>query len=404
MYLPRTIEKEIPSLCQRFKVLLTTGMRQVGKSTLLSHLSEGARTYVTLDDAEERGLAENAPRAFFSRHPLPLFIDEIQRAPQLFLQLKAEVDRSDLMGAAWLSGSQRFSLMKGVGDSLAGRLFEIHLMPLSLYERFGSGLLQKPYLPSEEPAEVLSPRSMEETWSLIWQGGWPAVIALTPRERSQFYESFLSTFLDRDLRDLGSIEDLSVFRRFMKALALRTGQELRINKLSELTGVSDPTVKRWLRLAETAGLIYLLPPFFSNKTKTLVKSPKIYFIDTGLCAWLCGFSTAEEMHRDTNAGAFFETFVVSEILKSWRHNGLEPELYFYRDAKKQSEIDLLIHAEGKWHPVGIKMSEHPERSMIRHFSELSNMDLEVGCGAVICSSDSVRFLKDDVVAHSVWNL
>lgn len=190
----------------------------------------------------------------------------------------------------------------------------------------------------------------------------------------------------------------------MKALALRMGQELRINKLSELTGVSDPTVKRWLRLAETAGLIYLLPPFFSNKTKTLVKSPKIYCTDTGLCASLCGFSTAEEMQRDTNAGAFFETFVVSEIRKSWRHNGLEPELYFYRDAKKQSEIDLLIHAEGKWHPVEIKMSEHPERSMIRHFGELSNMDLEVGCGAVICSGDSVRFLSDDVAAHSVWNL
>ena len=195
MNLPRTIEKEIPSLGQRFKVLLTTGMRQVGKSTLLSHLSQGTRTYVTLDDAEERELVENAPSAFFRRHPLPLFIDEIQRAPQLFLQLKAVVDRSDLMGAAWLPGSQSFSLMKGVGDSLAGRLFEIHLMPLSLYERFGSGLPQKPYLPSEEPAEVLSPRSMEETWSLIWQGDWPAVKALTPKERSQFYESFLSTWI-----------------------------------------------------------------------------------------------------------------------------------------------------------------------------------------------------------------
>ena len=333
-----------------------------------------------------------------------MFTDEVQRAPQLFLQLKAEVDRSEAMGSAWLSGSQRFSLMKGVGDSLAGRLFEVHLMPLSLYERLGKGLEQKPYRPSEAPVAVLPSRSAEETWQLIWQGAWPAVVSLSAKERGQFYEAFLLTFLDRDLRELGSIEDLSSFRRFMKALALRTGQELRIGKLAELTGVSDPTVKRWLALAQTAGIVYLLPAFFANKTKSLVKSPKIYFTDTGLAAWLCGFSTPEEMLRDSNAGAFFETFVVSEILKSWRHNGIEPELYFYRDAKKQSEIDLLIHADGMWHPVEIKMSAHPERSMIRHFDELSRFDLLTGCGALICSTESIRYLADDVVAHSVWNL
>lgn len=404
MYLPRTIEKEMPLLCERFKVLLVTGMREAGKSTLLRHLSGSSRASISLDGFDERDLAAHAPKAFFRRHPLPLFIDEIQRAPELFLQLKAEVDCSDAMGSAWLAGAQRFSLMKNVGDSLAGRLFEIRLMPLSLYERLGLGLRQKPFLPAEEPAAVLPQQPAGEIWPLIWQGAWPGVIALGAKERNAFYEAFLSAFFDRDLRDLCSIENPDAFRRFMQALAQSSSQELRIGKLSALAGISAPTVKRWLGLAEAAGLIYLLAPFFSSKSKTLVKSPKVYFTDTGLAAWLCGFASPEALRRDSCAGAFLETFAVTEILKSWRHCGIEPELCFYRDAKKPSGIDLLIHAEGKWHPVGIKMSEHPDRSMIRHFEELRQMELKTGCGAVICLSDSVHWLSDDAAAHSVWHL
>lgn len=404
MYFHRTIEKEIPNLCKNFKVLLATGMRQVGKSTLLLQLSNDSRNYVSFDNFPDFQLAENSPSAFFRQHPLPLIIDEIQRVPKLFSQIKYEVDQTSEYGGVWISGSQRFSLMKGVGDSLAGRLFEIHLMPFSIYERFGKGLLQKPFLPTEEQKNNLEIKSMEDTWKIIWQGAWPNVVKKNRKERSQFFEAFISTFLERDVRELENIEKLSYFRRFMHALALRTGQELRINKLTELTGVSEPTVRRWLSVAEASGIIYLLPPFFQNASKTLTKSPKIYFTDTGLAAHLCGFSTPEEMSRDTNSGAFFETFVISEILKSWRHNGIEPNLFYYRDAKKQSEIDLIIHAEGKYFPIEIKMSEHPDISMTRHFKELASLRVPLGTGAVICGSGEFRFLDANIVSHSIWQI
>lgn len=404
MYLRRTVERAIPSLCKNFKVLLVTGMRQVGKRTLLQQLSESERQYITLDNFEDFELASHAPSAFFKQHALPLTIDEIQRVPSLFRQVKAEVDKSTETGKVWISGSQRFSLMKNVGDSLAGRLFEVHLMPLSIYEREGKGLLQTPYLPSNELKTHLDVKSSIETWKIIWQGAWPKLLDMSAKERTQFFEAFVQTFLERDIRTLGNIEKLVDFRKFMMALAMRTGQELRINKFCEIARVSEPTVKRWLSVAEASGLIYLLRPFSTNATKTLTKSPKVYFCDTGLAAFLCGFSTPEEMHRDMNAGAFFETFVITEILKSWRHNGLEPDLYFYRNLKKQSEIDLLIHANGLYHPIEIKMSEQPNFAMTRHFDELKDLQINVGQGAVICNCPNYRYLKDDVIAHNLWQI
>ena len=404
MYLPRTVEKEIPQLCKNFKVLLVTGMRQVGKSTLLQHLSEADRNYVSLDNFDDLDLAEQSPGAFFLQHHLPLFIDEIQRVPKLFRQVKYEVDQRGENGLIWLSGSQRFSLMQGVGDSLAGRIFEIHLMPMSIYERQGKGALQQPYFPSTTLPGHLNECSTEKLWKIIWQGAWPALIDKSTKEREQYFEAFISTFLERDIKTLGNVDKLREFRKFILALALRTGQELRLNKLAEMTGVTELTIRRWLSVAETCGLIYLLPPFFSNTSKTLTKSPKIYFTDTGLAAYLCKFSTPEEMQRDTNAGAFFETFVITEILKSWRHNGQEPDLYYFRDAKKQTEIDLIIHRNGLYYPVEIKMSSHPKIDMAKHSSELSSMGISVGMGAVICTTETPRFLTDNAIAHSIWRI
>lgn len=404
MYLPRTVEKEILQLCKNFKVLLVTGMRQVGKSTLLQHLSEADRGYVSLDNFDDLDLAEQSPGAFFLQHPLPLFIDEIQRVPKLFRQVKFEVDKKSDNGQVWLSGSQRFSLMKGVGDSLAGRVFELHLMPLSIYEREGKGELQQPYLPSATPSGNLTQCATEKLWEIIWQGAWPALMGKSAKEREQYFEAFISTFLERDIKTLGNVDKLREFRKFILALALRTGQELRLNKLAEMTGVTELTVRRWLSVAEASGLVYLLPPFSSNTSKTLTKSPKVYFTDTGLAAYLCKFSTPQEMQKDTNAGAFFETFVITEILKSWRHNGLEPDFYYYRDAKKQTEIDLIIHRKRLYHPIEIKMTSHPKIDMIKHFSELSSMGVSVGMGAVICNCETQRFLADNVVAHSIWQI
>ena len=404
MYLHRTVEQSLPSLCQNFKVILISGMRKVGKRTLLQYLATNDRKYVSLGKFEDYELALTSPSAFFRQHQLPLIIDEIQRVPQLFRQVKAEVDKSDACSQVWLSGSQRFSLMQNVGDSLAGRIFEVHLMPLSIYERDGKGLLQSNYVPSEDLKNHLDLRSPSETWDIIWQGAWPELYRANSNGRSQFFEAFIQTLLERDIQTDRKIGKLAEFRKFLKALAMCTAQELRINKLSKLSGVTEPTVKRWLEVAQAIGLIYLLQPFSSDRSKTLTKSPKVYFCDTGLAAYLCGFSTANQMQRDTNAGAFFKTFVVTEILKSWYHNSIKPEMYYYRDAKKNTNVDLIIHANGLYHPVQVCMCEQPNISMARHFSELDNLGLKRGFGAVICNCPSHRYLSDNVIAHSIWQI
>ncbi len=404
-YLPRTIEKEIPKLSQRFKAVLVSGMRQVGKTTVLSKQAQSAKTpELNLDDNDLFNLASGNPAAFFNIYPLPLFIDEIQRVPHLLRQLKAELDKNEKYGQVLLSGSQKFALMKGIGDSLAGRIFEINLMPLSIYERFGLGLEQNPYIPQIRPNQKLGKHDQDEIWQVIFKGAFPSVIEANNKERAQFYEAFINTFLERDLRDICNIANLHTFRKFLKALCLRTGQELRINALQALINVSAPTINRWLDIAETAGFIYLLKPYYSNQNKTLSKSPKIYVTDTGLLAYLCGYQTVEELKVSSNAGAIFETFVVIEILKSYRHNGLEPQLFFYRDAKKQSEIDLLVHNDGLWHPVEIKCSQDPDDSMFRHFKELDKYDIKQGQGAVICNTSDTRYLAHAVVAHSIWQM
>lgn len=403
-YLPRTIEKEIPNLCENFKVLLITGLRQVGKSTTFSHLSKNNRNYVSLDNLPDREMATYAPDMFFSKYPLPVFIDEIQLVPELFRQVKFEVDKSENFGQVWLTGSQRFHLMKSAGESLFGRLFEIHLMPFSLYERNGVGLLQEPYLPSKTPINRLSMCSEEEVWKIIWQGAWPRVYEANSKERQQFFNSLITTFLEKDIRSLENVEKLIAFKKFMYALAFRTGQELRINKLCEIAGVTAPTANRWLAIAEASGLIYLLPAFSHDSSKTLTKSPKVYFTDTGLAAFLCDISSHEELSKHTLAGAFFETFVITEILKSWRHNGLEPHLSYYREAKTGVEIDLLIHFEGKYYPVEIKSSSMPHKEMAKNFEELKKYKLNIGYGSVICTTKEPRYLDYNVVAHSFLNI
>ncbi len=404
-YLPRTLEKVFKEANSQFKVLMVSGMRQVGKSTLLGNIADNDRKQVSLDDMQEREDARNQPAVFFRNHRLPLYIDEIQRVPELFLQLKAVVDAQASAGAVWLTGSQRFALMKGVGDSLAGRIIDFELMPFSIYEREGKGLLQEPYMPSDKLKSHLPSRDREETLRILWQGAWPqAVQSRTPSAWARFYRSIVQNYLERDIRTDMNIGKIAAFHRFITALALRTGQELRIGVLAQMAGVNEATVKRWLSIAEASGVIYLLPPFFVNVNKQLVKSPKVYFTDTGLACWLCNLHTPEEVLSYKDAGALFETFVITEILKSWRHNGLQPQFYFYRDSKGQAEIDLLVHHRGIYHPVEIKLSEFPDKSMVRHFDVLKKLPVNTGTGALICCGGKSRWLTENVITHAIWQI
>ena len=372
----------------------------------MEHLSDDARRErLNLDDEILLTEAKDTADQFLEHHQFPIFIDEIQRAPNLFLQIKTKVDAMPSCGQVWASGSQKFTLMKGVADSLAGRICPLDLMPLSIYERAGKGLEQKPYLPSADPSKVLDSAAKEVLWKTIWQGAWPRVIDMTGRQRNFFYNSLLQTYLERDVRTEAGVEKLAEYRNFLRELALRTGQELRIGDLAKTVGVTDRTIKGWLSLAENSGLIYLLRPYYANNIgKQFVKSPKVYFTDTGLAAYLIGFSSPQKMAEYPNAGAFFETFVIMEILKGWVHNGLRPEFFFFRDSKSQKEIDLLIRSDGKLHPVEIKLSNHPQKDAIKNFSELKNLPEEIGHGAVICTAEKPYGLAESVTAHSIWQI
>ncbi len=404
-YLPRTLEKVFSEANGLFKVLMVSGMRQVGKSTLLSHISTKGREVVSLDDMQERDDAKNSPAVFFKNHKLPLYIDEIQRVPELFLQLKAVVDAQPDTGIAWLTGSQRFALMKGVGDSLAGRIIDFELMPFSIYEREGKGLLQEPYIPSDALKTNLPIRNRNETLRILWQGAWPqATRSESPKAWALFYRALVQNYLERDIRTDLNIDKIAAFHRFIAALALRTGQELRIGRLAQTAGVNAATIKRWLSIAEASGIIYLLPPFFTNANRQLVKSPKVYFTDTGLACWLCNLHHPENVLSYKDAGALFETFVITELLKSWRHNGLQAQFYFYRDSKSQAEIDLLIQHQGVYHPVEIKLTDAPEKNMVRNFEVLDTLPIETGTGSLICCNDKNRWLTEKVITHSLWQI
>lgn len=400
-YLPRTIEPIIKSASEVFKVVALTGVRQAGKSTCLKTLADGTdRRFYSLDREENLLDAQASPAAFLDRRPFPLLLDEIQLVPHLLLEVKARVDEESEYGQVWVSGSQKFALMKGLVDTMVGRVCPLELMPLSIYEREGLGLEQKPFVPSNHPPSKLAQRSSEDIWNLIWHGAWPAVQNMKSFQRRQFYRSLIQTYLERDLYQV-DVSKLSDFKIFLIQLARRTGQELRINALAQDVGVTDKTIKAWLSVVENTGIIYLLRPYYANIGKQFVKSPKIYFCDTGLAAELLKFDSPENLARSNEAGAFFETFVVTELLKSWVHNGEEPQFYFYRDSKRQKEIDLLIRSNGKLHPVEIKCSTAPTQSAIKNFSELDALNEEIGHGAVISMSPRTYALSDKVTAHSI---
>ncbi len=402
-YQRRTLEKVLEKASLRFKVLLLTGMRQVGKSTLLQQLA-GTRTVVTLDDFRPLETARSMREVFFKQYQPPLLIDEIQRAPDLCLEIKALVDREQSPGLVWLTGSQRFSLMKNVSESLAGRMADFELLPFSLYERQGKAFDQKPYLPSDTlDRGALEPLSADETWKIIWQGSWPEQISMDADERNWFFNGLMHSYLERDVHQTAGVAKLDEFRKFLGILATRIGQEFQIGKVASEAGIAVQTARDWLSTAEASGIIYLLPPFFENIGKVLIKKPKLYFADTGLAAWLADMTTPEALRTSYLNGSFFVNFVLMELRKSWLHNGKWPSFFFYRDSNF-NEVDLLIKEGTTYHPVEIKMSEHPDDSMVKAFDCIKGGSFTRGPGAVICLTQERRYLKPDVIAHSIWDI
>ena len=403
MYKHRTIENVVRQADSNFKALLLTGMRQVGKTTVLKDMADNDRVYITLDDARLLKLAKEDPYLFFQTYQSPILIDEIQYAPELFSHIKMLIDNRNVTGQIWMTGSQQFLLMKGVSESLAGRLAILELMGFSIYEQEGKGELQKPFLPSSKPATILSGKNVLETYQVIWKGSFPEMTMKENDTWSLFYSSYVKTYIERDVRQLLNVGNELTFYNFLKMMAARTAQELNLTDIANTLDISLNTVKSWLSILQASNVVYLLPPYYENVNKRIIKKPKIYFLDTSLCAYLTDWNTPETLSSGAANGAIFETFVVSEILKSYKHNGLQSSFYFYRDSNKV-EIDLLIVQDGVFYPIEIKRTANPDKRMVKNFSILETMGKKVGYGSLICLTDTILPLTDKVSAISVWNL
>ena len=397
VYQHRSLERFFNQANHQFPIILITGPRQIGKTTFLKEMASTAHTYVTLDDPLLCTLAKNEPSLFLQRFSTPLIIDEIQYAPELLPFLKMKVDQDRRPGQYWLTGSQPFPLMQGVSESLAGRIAVIKLLGFSQRELEND--TQAPaFLPKHT---VFSQRSMSKNFDLmqifhrIWLGSYPALHQANLIDRDLFYSSYVQTYLQRDVRTLANVGDLSDFLKFIRVCAARTGQVLNLQDFCRDCDIQHTTAKRWLSVLENSGIIFLLPPYYSNLNQRIIKSPKLYFLDTGLACWLCKWSSAESLEAGAMSGALLETWVISEILKSWWHQGLSVDLYYYRD-RDGKEIDLLIEQDGEIFPIEVKKSAHPSMDAIKHFKVLEGMKLKVGLGCVLCLASQQMPLSQSV--------
>jgi predicted AAA+ superfamily ATPase len=407
MYKERTLTRMFLEASRNFKVTLLTGMRQVGKTTFLEETArrpEGtsARIRVTLDNPKDEELAKTEPELFLETYAPPVFIDEIQYAPGLFRYIKKLVDGWEDKGLVWMIGSQQYNLMEGISESLAGRVAVLEMLGFSIYEREDKGTGQKAFLPAKTTPGRLEKKNLADTFRIIWQGSFPEVIALNADQRDLFYSSYVRTYIERDVRQLVNIGSETAFMKFLRCTAARTGQELNLADIAKDAEVAPNTAKSWLSILETSGIVYLLRPYYRNITKRLTKRPKLYVTDTGLASWLCLWNTPETLEQGAMGGAIFETFVITEILKSWLHNGRRPPFYYYRDSN-QVEIDLLIEQDGLFYPVEIKKTGNPGKGDIRAFDTFAAAE-KTGYGSLICLTDHCRPLTAKAGAISIWDI
>lgn len=399
MYINRMIEKAVRKTAESFPVIIITGARQVGKSTVLQILKEHNMNYVTLDDLEARSLALKDPKYFLEQHPYPLFIDEIQYAPNLLPYIKMIVDKErfeNLMqnrktsSLFWLTGSQQFQVMKNVSESLAGRIGILNLYSLSLSEISG------------EPSSLFSPKindlraktidrhyNTKDIFLRIFDGGMPELI-LKNADRNSFFSSYINTYIERDVKQILNVGKTIEFYNFMQYIAVRTAQELNYSTIAKEVGVDSKTIKNWISVLESSGIIYLLQPYSLNLSNRIIKSPKLYFMDTGLCSYLAKYPNPETLEVGALSGAIFETFVVSEIIKNFTSHGLDPRmyLYYYRD-KDQKEVDLIYTEGNQLYPIEIKKGVSPSLPD-KNFDVLKKYTDNVEPGIVICMSDTLQ--------------
>lgn len=402
MYIKREIEATIDEMLAQGKVVLVTGARQVGKTTVLKHHLVPDYAYVSMEDPREQALAKQDAVLFFESKRLPLIIDEIQRVPELFSPVKWLVDQSDEKGMVVLTGSQTYHLMQGVSESLAGRIRIIEMPPLSLRELLDKAGRPRPYVPAMMLSNSLALESAFDLWEIIHRGSMPELQNKTI-DWDAFYTDYVSSYLERDVRDLINVRDETKFYSFMVACAARSGQLFNASDIANVIDVNYKTVRAWLSVLQASNIVRIIEPFWSSVDKRLTKTPKLYFMDTGLVCHLTRWTTAEQLKRGAAAGHIFETFVVSEILKTYMNAGKNMrDIWFYRDAKKR-EIDLVIQQGRTLHPVEIKLAATVGVDAIKNYSVLEKFaGYELGFGHVICQTRQPYVLSKQVQAVPVW--
>ena len=405
-YIARHMEQKVLELSRFFPALLITGPRQAGKTTMLKALAgrEGiGRGYVSLDDLNERDMARNDPKLFLQLHRPPVLIDEVQYAPELFTYIKIHVDEQQLPGGFWLTGSQIYRLMRGVQESLAGRVALLHLSPLS--QREIAGIPPRPFSVDFEAllqdSRVIPPVSAPQLYERIWKGCMPALASGAQPEREIFYASYLSTYIERDVRELSGGIDALKFNRFVTSAAARCAQLVNFSALAEDADINVQTAKAWLDILETLGLVFLLHPYSNNVLKRTIRTSKLYFYDTGLVCYLTRWSSAEVAEAGAMSGALLENFTVSELVKSYQNVGASPYLYFYRD-RDAREIDALLEADGKLFPLEIKKTATPDKRLVRNFDMIERSPLKRGTGAVLCLAQSFSAFDRENLIVPVW--
>ncbi len=402
MYISRASEQLVQKMISMFKVVLVTGPRQVGKTTLLRYLLDEDYNYVTLDDINQLEIARSDPKLFFINNPGKIIIDEVQNAPELFLEIKRIVDSKEDMGQIVLTGSQTFSLMKNVTETLAGRIGIMELNGLSLRE-IRADSYNEPFIPNEDylNASRVS-TSIHELWRIIHRGSMPELYRNEKMDWQLFYSSYVSTYIERDVRMVLEVKDLNMFSRFMVALAARTSQLLNYDAIAQEIGINPKTAKEWVSVLQTSGIITIIQPFSNNHLSRVIKTPKIYFMDIGLVCYLLRWLTPQTLMNGAMSGQILENFVVSEIIKSFVNKGIiNVPIYFYRD-KDMKEIDLIIEDSGVLYPVEIKKSASPHKSMAKTFPILERaMGYTVGKKTILSLVDRTYYLEEDLLAYPI---
>lgn len=386
-YITRELERKFMLLNSAFKAVMVTGARQVGKSTMLKKLAENdKRTYVTMDNSRDRELAKSDPTMFFQVYKPPVLIDEVQKAPELFEHIKMLCDESDQNGLFWLTGSESKKLIKEAGDSLAGRVCVLKMYSLSQREKLGlSNIDQIDFSLSalSERAVLFPENNLIEVFSHIWQGGMPGTIGMNDEQRMAYYDSYIETYLMRDAVDDNGITDTEGFRKVLRACAAFAGNLVNYTDIANAGNVSVPTAKEWVKVLQSMGIIFLLEPYSNNELKRLIKTPKLYFCDTGLCAYLSMWTSRDTLMNGAASGHYFENYVVSEFLRMLSCSQTKGELTFYRDTN-QKEVDLILEENGVLHPIEIKKNSNPEKKAINSFAILEKSSSEVGSGGIVC--------------------